>query len=94
MKRRSGRKSVGKKRGPKSRYADPEFLKGLRLVWREMEGRASKLIKADLPEWMPSIEKHNGNFEESVRDRLLTISAATIDRYLKPYKVKRRGRKS
>jgi len=87
-KRTPGRKQAGRKRGPKLKYADAPFQQGLRLVWREMERRASKLIKVDLPEWMPAIERHNGAFEESVRIRLLTISPAAIDRYLKPWKVK------
>lgn len=90
-KRPPGRKPAGQKRGPKARYGDVEFLRALRQVWREMEYRASKLIKADLPVWLPSIEKNNAPFETSVHERLLTISAATIDRYLKPYKVKGRG---
>ena len=90
-KRCPGRKSGGKKRGPKAKYADLPFKQALRLVWREMEHRCSKLIKVDLPHWLPAIEKHHGPFEESVRQRLLQISAATMDRYLKPFKIKGRG---
>ena len=90
-KRCPGRKSGGQKRGPKSKYGDAPFQHELRVVWREMDHRCSKLMKVDLPQWLPSIEKHNGVFEASVRQRLLEISPATMDRYLKPFKVKGRG---
>jgi len=90
-KRNPGRKSGGKKRGPKPKYGDIPFQRGLRLVWREMEHRCSKLMKADLPEWLSAIERQHGDFEATVHGRLLEVSAATIDRYLKPFKGKGRG---
>lgn len=69
--------------GRKSKYGDPEFLKALHRVRKEMEFRNAKVIKANMKEWLPFIEELHGEFSVSVRERLLTISAATMDRYFK-----------
>ncbi len=82
-KKSPGRKARGKKRGPKSRYNEPEFLRALHRVRRVMEFRSSKVIKVNMPEWLPFVEKHYGIFDESVKSRLLSISAPTMDRYFK-----------
>jgi hypothetical protein len=84
MKRRpAGRKPSGKKRGGKSKYADPAFLKALARVWRVMEFRNAEVIKENLPEWLPFIERHYGDFPEEVRTKLLAISAPMMKRYFK-----------
>ena len=84
MRRRSpGRKPAGRKRGRKSKYEAPEFLKALARVRRVMEFRNAEVIKANLPEWLPFIEKHYGVFTDEVKTKLLTISAATMKRYFK-----------
>lgn len=84
MKRRPpGRKPSGKKRGRKSKYDDPAFLKALARVRRVMEFRNAEVIKENLPEWLPFIERHYGDFPEEVRTKLLAISAPTMKRYFK-----------
>jgi len=84
MRRRSpGRKPAGRKRGRKSKYDTPEFLKALSRVRRVMEFRNAEVIKANLPEWLPFIEQHYGVFTDEVKSKLLTISAATMKRYFK-----------
>ena len=84
MKRRPpGRKSSSGKRGRKSKYDDPAFLRALARVRRVMEFRNAEVIKENVPEWLPFIEKHYGAFPEEVKTKLLTISASTMKRYFK-----------
>ena len=84
MKRRQpGRKAAGRKRGRKSQYEEPAFLKALARVRRVMEFRNAEVIKENLPEWLPFIESHYGAFSDEVRSKLLTISASTMKRYFK-----------
>lgn len=76
-------KSSIRKKGRKSRYGDPDFLKALHRVRKTMEFRNSKVMKANMEEWLPFIEEQYGEFKDSVRERLLTISPSTMDRYFK-----------
>lgn len=76
-----GRKPAPQKRGPKSKYDTPEFLRALHRVRRSMEYRNAEVMKANMAEWLPFIEKHYGSFSPELREKLLTISAATMKRY-------------
>lgn len=59
--------------------------KQLTRIWRLMGMPSGKYLKAVLPEWLQALEDHNEiKLTAPIRDELLTISAATIDRYLKP----------
>lgn len=80
-------------RGRPSKYRDKEFVSALRYVWRRTRYMCSRHLKSAMPEWLPCIEEEIGKFEESIHTRLLSISAPTIDRILKPYKVQK-GRSS
>ena len=51
----------------------------------------SKRLKAALPLWLPFHEQEHGALEEPVRQKLLQISAATIDRLLKEKWARYRG---
>lgn len=83
MKRRPpGRKAAPGKRGRKSRYDTPEFLRALHIVRRVMEFRNAEVMTANMREWLPFIEQHYGAFPDDVRSKLLSISASTIKRYL------------
>ena len=81
-----GRKPGGKKRGPKSKYDNPEFLRALKLTWKETDYMCSKLLHASMKEWVPFVERHYGGFSSEIRELLFQISPSTIDRKLKPYK--------
>jgi len=48
-----------------------------------MEFRNAEVIKENVPERLPLIEKHCGDFPDEVKTKLLTISASTIRRYSK-----------
>lgn len=82
-KRIPGRKPEPKKRGRKSKYDYPEFQRALHRVRRVMEFRNAEVMKMNMPEWLPFIEKHYGMFEIQVREKLLSISAATMKRYFR-----------
>lgn len=75
-----GRNPGPRKRGRKSEYSTPEFLKALHRVRRVMEFRNAEVIKMNMSEWMPFIEAHYGAFSEEVRVKLLKISPATMKR--------------
>ena len=47
-----------------------------------------KRLKQALPLWLLHYDKHYATLPEAVYEQLLTISAATIDRLLKPIKVR------
>lgn len=82
-KRAPGRKLKPGKRGRKSKYDIPEFLSGLHKVRRIMEFRNAEVMKGNMAEWLPFIEKHRGVFTPEIREKLLTISAATMKRYFR-----------
>ena len=83
-----GRKPGGKKRGPKSKYDNPEFLRALKLSWKETDYMCSKLLHAAMQEWVPFIEQHHGEFSSDIKKLLFQISHSTIDRKLKSHKGK------
>lgn len=80
-----GRPTKPGKRGRPGRYQDMEFKAELRRVWRIMRHMCSRHLKAGIPDWLPAIEEARA-IRPDIRERLLSISAPTIDRILKPYK--------
>lgn len=81
--RRKGRRG---KRGAKRRYGG-DLLKALKTCWLAMEQPCGKRMKGMLPVWARHLD-----CSEEVRIQLGQISAASIDRQLKGFKVKA-GRK-
>ncbi len=75
------------KKGRPSKYQDKEFRDALRRVWRVMRYPCGRVLKSAMPHWLSAIEQEYGVFEQEVKDRLLAISAPTIDRILRPLKV-------
>lgn len=81
------------KPGPVSRYDRPELIEALCTIWMASDQLCSKRLKAALPLWLPHYET---SFHPLSADTLIlldSISAATIDRLLKPIRAKagRRG---
>lgn len=87
--RRVGRPRNGDRRGRPSKYGDAEFRAALRIVWTLSGFMCSRMLRAAIPHWLPVIELERGRFTEGVRSRLLSISAPTIDRILKPHRALR-----
>jgi hypothetical protein len=80
---------VLRKRGPKSRYDYDEFKLALGELWLESGKMCSRNLKAALPEWLPSFEKLNGvKISARVKQDLLSVSHASMDRIIHPYRRK------
>lgn len=80
------------KPGRRSRYQEPGFKAALRAVWKVTDYMCSKNLKKAMPEWLPAYEQVEGVFRDDIRSKLLSISPASIDRVLKPFKHLGRGR--
>lgn len=83
----SGRPRKPGKAGRPRKYEGYEFKQGLRLFWRLMRYACSRTVKSGIPLWMDAVEAEYGYFDKDTKRLLLSVSASTIDRILKPYKV-------
>ena len=81
-----------KKRGKPPIYDKSIIIKPLKRIWLAANLPCSKRLKAILPLWLPSYEKEFGKLSPDVPTALCHISASTIDRILKPTRIKYRGR--
>ena len=84
--RGAGRPRKPDKRGRPPEYHGGEFIQALRLVWKKTRYMCGRYLVSAMPDWLPFIEEERGAFSPETRRQLLGISAATIDRRLKPYK--------
>jgi hypothetical protein len=84
--REVGRPRKPGKRGRPARYVGVDFIRALRLVWRMTRYMCGRYLACALPDWLPFIEAERGAFAPETRALLLSVSGATIDRVLKPFK--------
>lgn len=84
-------KTKSKKRGRKPLYRKDAILKPLKRIWLTANLPCSKRLKALLPLWIPGYVQSFGPVNTEVTDALVAISAATIDRILKPVRIKYKG---
>ena len=75
------------KPGAVVRYG-PEALAVLTGIWLASEQICSKRLKAALPIWLPHYESLAGPLQPSLRRLILGVSASSIDRLLKPARVR------
>lgn len=68
-------------------YEKDKLMDHLREIWRATDFMCSKKLKVALREWLPYYEQEKGVLEDSLRGQLYRLSAATIDRWLAPYKL-------
>jgi len=85
---RQNKSKLPRKRGAESVYNQPCILGPLIKIWLSTYQMCSKKLNAALPQWMPFYEQEYGKLPEEVKNKLLLISPATIDRLLKPSKIK------
>lgn len=78
----------GKRPGPKPKYDPGRLLPALREIWLLAEQPCGKLLKACLPLWLPFLP----GLEPALGKELLAMSAATLDRLLKPVRFQHRRR--
>jgi len=86
-KRKSAAPAIGQRPGAKPKYHSPALLEPLRRIWLASDQLCGKRLKAALPLWLPHYESRYGALAEAVRADLLRVSAATLDRLLKPLRV-------
>ena len=76
-----------RKPGKKSKYNNAEFIKHLKALWLASDQMCSKRLKAAIPIWLP-FYKEQTELPSEIEALLTQISPASIDRVLKPVKVK------
>jgi len=75
------------KRGRKITYG-PDVVATLEKIWTLLDFACGKRIKAGIKPMIEALERHNEMvFEKEIKDKLLKISSASIDRLLKPTKI-------
>jgi hypothetical protein len=75
-----------KRGGKKKTYEPALLLEPLKKIWLATDQMCGKRLKHALPLWLPHYHKHYGESEEGLSLQLLAMSAATLDRMLKPIK--------
>ena len=75
-----------KKPGKKKTYEPGVLLEPLKRIWLATDQMCGKRLKEALPIWLPHYHKHHEASLDEFSGQLLTMSAATIDRLLKPIK--------
>lgn len=76
------------KRGRKSCYTTPGFLKALHYIWKASDFMCSCRLKIVIPMWLPFYEQSCEPLTPQIRSQLLTISRATLDRVLRPLRAR------
>ena len=91
--RKRGRKRTLARRGRKQYYGT-EIIKPLKKIWLTANLPCGKRLKAILSLWLPSYESLFGALGDDLRKKILSVSAATIDRLLRQPRLKhtQRGR--
>ncbi len=77
--------------GPKVRYGGL-VVEVVKAIWKLSEWMCSKRLKEALPLWLPYYERRHGRLPPSPRRLLLAMSPATMDRVLRPTRVRAAGR--
>jgi hypothetical protein len=81
------KQSSKNKRGRKKTYNPGLVLAPLKEIWFATDQMCGRRLKSAIPLWLPFYES-SGALNESVKQQLLTMSSATIDRLLKPSRIK------
>jgi hypothetical protein len=90
----SGRSSTKRPRKPRAAKYSYDALKVLQRVWAASGGQCGKYLGASMRLQLDGLQRHDelafgrGRYSPAVREELLEMSAATIDRYLAPAKAK------
>lgn len=76
------------------RIYDEAVLEALIVVWEAADRICSKRLKVVMPSFIGSMERHGYlRLDPELREKLLGMSVATIDRLLRPVRVKAKGRR-
>lgn len=83
-----GQRGTRKRPPGRKKTYDEDVHEVVRDIWRLSNQLCSKLLKAALPLWLPAYEKERGRLPDELRQKVLQISPAQIDRLLKGDRVK------
>ncbi len=89
-----GRQVAQRPRKPRARKYSYDALKVLQTVWAASGGQCGKYLAASMQLQLDGLERHGelvdgqDRYSGAVRAELLSMSAASIDRYLKPAKAR------
>lgn len=75
------------KRGRKKTYNPEAVLAPLKEIWFATDQMCGKRLKFAIPLWLPFYET-TGMLDSGIKEQLLSMSAATIDRLLIPSRIK------
>jgi hypothetical protein len=90
----SGRSGAKRARKPRAAKYSYDALKVLQRVWAASGGQCGKYLAASMRLQLDGLQRHDeldfgrDRYSPDVREELLEMSAATIDRYLAPVKAK------
>ncbi len=73
-------------------YEPGVLLPWLRPIWQAADYACGRRLAAMLPEWIPAYEADERKLPAEARDKLLAVSARTLDRLLEPLRVQGLGR--
>ena len=85
---RKKQKKKGRRPGRKPKYDALNIMKPLKAIWFACDQACSKKLKIIIREWLPYYEFEQGLLDDLVRGQLYSISPSTIDRILKPVRIK------
>lgn len=74
--------------GRKKQYKPEQILIPLKVIWLATNQMCGKRLKEVMPLWLPHYRGPYGQVDEQIKEKLLLMSAATIDRLLKPLRVR------
>jgi len=83
-----GKPKQRRRPGCQAVYHSPELIKALKRIWFATDQMCSKKLKAAIPLWLPFYETAFAPLSLETQQLLLAISAPTIDRVLKPIRLK------
>jgi hypothetical protein len=85
--------ATNRKPGPAFLYDKESLLVPLKRIWFATDQMCSKKLKAAIPLWLPFYEEEYDPLPPNVRQKILDMSPATIDRLLKPLRaIYKKGR--
>lgn len=79
-------------RGRKAVYQKETVLSPIKRIWEAADYPCSKKLVAMIAQWLPHYEKRYGKIEKEPVQKILSVSASSLDRILKPFRVKARKR--
>lgn len=83
----SAQKYRKKKPGRKKEFKEEVILPVVKKIWLASNQLCSRRLKEVLPLWLPFYQTRYGSFSDDLRDQLLKISHASLDRLLQPLRV-------